>query len=43
MIGVKALLNGKLAREAAPERGRERLLEEMSRELDGSEAVAARV
>jgi hypothetical protein len=43
MIGVRALLNGKLGREAALERDRERLLEEMGRAFDASEAATARV
>jgi hypothetical protein len=33
MIGVKALLDGKLGREAARERDRQRILAEMARDL----------
>jgi hypothetical protein len=36
-IGVKAVLDGTLAREAARERDRERLLAEMARDLRGSD------
>jgi len=42
MIGVKALLNGKLDREVAFDRNRQRLPEEIERDLAASEVVAPR-
>ena len=38
MIGIKALLDGKLGREAARERDRDSVLEELARRLDGAAA-----
>ena len=37
-IGIKALLNGKLGREAARERDRQRLLAELTRDLRSAES-----
>jgi len=42
MIRVKGLLNGKLDREVAFDRNRQRLLEEIERDLAASEVVAPR-
>jgi hypothetical protein len=41
MIGVKAMLNGKLDREVAFERNRERLLDEMRRDMAARIAAKA--
>jgi hypothetical protein len=41
MIGVKALLGGKIGHEAACERNRDAVLEELTRQLGEKEAAAS--
>jgi hypothetical protein len=40
-IGIKAVLNGSLGREAARERNRDAVLEELARRLDARKAKGA--